>query len=105
MTDSVSIALTGAQTIATSATTRQLLLSALNQHAELRIDCTAVTEADLTLLQLLLAVRLSAERHGKRLSLVGARRGGLGTVLVDAGYALCDGLSPESTFLSGEDEG
>ncbi len=105
MTDSASIALTGAQTIATMAITRQLLLNALSQHAELRIDCTAIIEADLTLLQLLLAARLSAERHGKRLSLVGARHGGLGTVLVDSGYALCDGLSPESAFLSGEDGG
>lgn len=103
MTDSTPIALTGTHTIATIAATRQLLLDGLNHHAALRIDCAEITEADLTLLQVLLAARQSAERRGKRLSLAGVRQGGLGPVLDEAGYTRRDGLSRETRFLLGED--
>ncbi len=102
MTDSTPLALTGAQTIATIAATRRLLLDGLSGHAALRIDCEAISEADLTLLQLLLAARQSAERLGKRLSLAGVRHGGLGPVLANAGYVPRDGLSGETAFLWGE---
>lgn len=97
-----SLDLTGIQTIATIAETRQRLLDALARSTELRVDCAGVTEADMTLLQVLMAAHLSAERRGGRLSLAGVRRGGLEKVLAEAGYLPRD-AHPEA-FPFHEDE-
>jgi anti-anti-sigma regulatory factor len=86
MTARLSITLDGVHTIGTIARTRQSLLEAMARSPDLRIDCAGVTEADLTLLQVLLAARLSAERRGGAVTLAGVRLGAVEGVLDQAGY-------------------
>lgn len=104
MTQTHRHALSGPHTIATIAATRDGLLAAMAEHEDLLIDCAGVTEADLTLLQVLLAARASAQRAGRRLRLGGALQGGLGAVLADAGYAPRPGQPGETSFWLGETE-
>lgn len=96
------LALTGPQTVATIAATREALLAALATQDVVTIDCAAVTEADLTLLQVLLAAHASAQRAGKRLHLRNTQSGALGVALADAGYANRSGPPGETLFWQGE---
>lgn len=96
------LALTGPHTIATIAATREALLAALAAQDVLVVDCAAITEADLTLLQVLLAARASAQRVGKRLVLENAQAGALAMTLADAGYAERPGQAGEILFWLGE---
>jgi anti-anti-sigma regulatory factor len=70
----------------------------LAQHTSIEIDCSAVDEADLTLVQLLLAARKSAARSGKRLALAAPASGALRNALLRSG--LLDGPAPEGSARS-----
>ena len=66
-----------AQTLRTIDATCGTLRDLLSQHAHVEVDCSAVSEADLTLVQLLLAARKTAEQSGKRLTLTAPATGAL----------------------------
>ena len=61
--------LEGAQTIRTIDAVRNELLEVMARHRDIVIDCSATTDVDVSLVQLLLAARLSAARNGQLLSL------------------------------------
>jgi anti-anti-sigma regulatory factor len=64
---------------------RQRLLDALSRQPAVAVDCSAAEAVDLSFIQLLLAARLSAERAGKRLALVGPAPA-LQAALLQAGF-------------------
>ncbi len=67
---SASIQLSGRQTIQEAEQTKRILLESLAESEALTLDCSAVDEVDLTFIQLIMALRKSAEHSGKALSLV-----------------------------------
>jgi ABC-type transporter Mla MlaB component len=71
------------RTIAASCRT---LRAALADHATVTIDCSAATEVDLSLIQLLLAARTSAARAGKSVALAAPAGGALLTALITGGF-------------------
>lgn len=66
------------------------LRQALESHKVVRVDTQALTAADLTTVQSLIAARISAEAQGKSLSMDSPVGAPLGAVLADAGF-----LSPD----------
>jgi ABC-type transporter Mla MlaB component len=61
--------LSGPRTLRNAEQTRSVLLDALRGPSPVRLDCSAIVEADLSLLQLLLAAKKSAEAAGKDMTL------------------------------------
>jgi hypothetical protein len=64
-----SVDLDGSRTIRNAEDTRSLLMEALKRPSPIRLNCSAVDEADLSFLQLLFSARKSAEDAGKTLTL------------------------------------
>ncbi len=87
--------LNGSRTIRNADQTRSLLLEALCAHSAISLDCSAVTEADLTLVQLLISGRMSAQLAGKTCTLARPPSGAFLQALSRAGFI----ASPDS--LSG----
>jgi ABC-type transporter Mla MlaB component len=79
--------LSGPRTIRYADQTRSLLLEALCAHPAISVDCSAVTEADLSLVQLLISGRMSAELSGKTLTLIHPPGGAFLQALSKAGFA------------------
>lgn len=73
----VVIGFSGAATIRQADDTAQRLIQALDQHDRIEVDCTAVTEADFSFIQLLIAARKSADASGKSLVLSAPATGAL----------------------------
>lgn len=67
------------------------LISTIAQHTSVVADCSAIREADLSAVQLLLAARRSATAQGKHLALAAPASGALLAVLERAGM-----LAPNS---------
>lgn len=61
--------LSGPRTLRNAEQTRSVLLDALRGPSPLRLDCSATAEADLSLVQLLLAAQKSAQAAGKDVTL------------------------------------
>ncbi len=61
--------LSGPRTLRNAEETRSLLMEALQRPSPIGLDCSAVAEADLSFVQLLLSARKSAEAAGKTLTL------------------------------------
>ncbi len=78
--------LSGSRTIRSADQTRSLLLEALGAHTTTSLDCSAVTEADLSLVQLLISARMSAELSGKTVTLAHPPTGVLLQALSKAGF-------------------
>jgi ABC-type transporter Mla MlaB component len=78
--------LDGAQTVRTIQATHQRLATAMAEHQSIEIHCNAVTELDLSLIQLVLAAKRSADRDGKSLTLAAPATGNLRTALDRAGF-------------------
>lgn len=81
-----SVALSGRQTIADIESTRTLLAEHLAGTGPVEVACDAVAEADVTLIQVLLALRLSLSRQGRGLRLTGVAAGGMAPLLAAAGF-------------------
>lgn len=98
------IVLNGNQSMAAIEQTRTRLLDALASHDAITIGCGGIAEADLTLVQILLAARHSAGRAGKRLRLQGVQQGALAGVLAEAGFGPRPGEAGEwsDSFWLGE---
>ncbi len=58
-------ALVGAHTVRQARQTHAGILAALRDHADTRLDCAGVTEADLSLIQIVLAAHDSAAAAGR----------------------------------------
>jgi len=63
------IELTGAITIREIETVRRDLLAKLESKVPLEIDCSGITETDISLIQLVLAAEKSAAKHGAAIRL------------------------------------
>lgn len=79
------LVLAGPVTIASSQDLHQRLLRALDAGNDVEVECSDVTEADLSLVQLLLAARRSAEARRQRLVMRSAASGALLATLQRAG--------------------
>ena len=78
--------LSGPRTIRYADQTRSLLLDALCAHSAIYLDCSAITEADLSLVQLLISGRMSAQLSGKTLTLLHPPGGAFLQTLSKAGF-------------------
>jgi anti-anti-sigma regulatory factor len=88
-------ALPSSATIRTIETIRSELLAALERQSTLVIDCAALAEADLSLIQVLLAARKTALQHGKTLALAQPASGVLRDVLLRSGFLAAAGGPPK----------
>jgi hypothetical protein len=92
------ISLDGARTVRTADQSHSLLLEAFRNASSITVDCSQITEADLSLVQLLLSARKSAAAGGKRLSLSHAAEGALGSVLTRGGFLSADAPAGQRAF-------
>jgi len=76
----------GPRTIRVADQTRSLLLEALCAYSATSLDCSAITEADLSLVQLLISARMSAELSGKTVALAQPPGGAFLQTLSKAGF-------------------
>lgn len=100
------LALEGTLTVRNAEETHAKLADVLRRHGDIEVDCTTVVEADLSLVQLLLAARKSARQAGKTLVLAAPAAGALHQVLVDGGFlsAVQGFTDPDDAFwLKGRD--
>ena len=90
------LALPGVATIRTIAGLHDEIQALLQSHDRIVIDCSPLTEADLSLVQLLLSARRSAMAAGKSLALGAPASGVLHEVLRRGGLlAAQDGLADD----------
>ncbi len=97
-TTAAQITLDGAQTVRTIDRAHHDLAAVLAAHAAVTVDCVAVTEVDLSLIQLLLAARASARRNGKTIALTAPANDALRTALLQGGFLRDDADGPEAAF-------
>ncbi len=97
------IELSGSLTIRDAGATLEKLKAALAGASSLTIDCAALTGADLSIVQLLAAAKLSAATEGKSLRLVAPAGGALHTLLQQSGLLDPDGRpkAPHDQFWAG----
>ena len=86
--------LEGAQTVRNIGATRAIILDALMQNKELQIDCNAVESADLSLIQLLFAARITARQTDKQLGIIVPHGGALHAALEQGGFLSPSGTNP-----------
>lgn len=79
------VSLSGIQNIRTAGQTRSSLLQALEGESALRIDLSAIEEADVGLLQVLIAMQHSAHLNSRAVEFVGAPEGVVRQLMEDAG--------------------
>jgi hypothetical protein len=96
------ISLDGVRTVRTAEQSHSLLQEALRNASSITLDCSNVTEADLSLVQLLLSARKTAAAGKKRLKLAHAAEGVLGGVLTRGGFLRPDSPAGERTFWHGK---
>lgn len=82
-------------TLRSSAELRDQLLARLQQGQSLTLDCDALVEADLSFVQLLLALRKSADRLGIPVSLKEGASGALLQLLARSGFLTAPAGDPE----------
>jgi len=93
--------LNGAQTVRNIQVAHERLLAAMAEHQAVEIHCNAVTELDLSLIQLVLAAKRSADKAGKSLTLAASATGKLRAALDRAGFLAVDEAGDENFWLKG----
>jgi len=88
------LALQGTQGVREAAQTAATMLAALAEPGDLLLECAGVTEADLSLIQIILAAQRSAIARGKRLALAASPPAALRQALERAGFAQPDATDP-----------
>jgi ABC-type transporter Mla MlaB component len=78
------------------------LVEAASGHAALEIDCSGIEEADLSLVQMLCAARVSAKRAGRSVRLAQPAAGALHDVLERGGFLSKDAAG--HGFWSGKED-
>ena len=96
------ISLDGVRTVRTAEQSHSLLLEAFRNASSITADCSNITEADLSLVQLLLSARKSAVAGNKRFTLAHAAEGALGSVLTRGGFLKPDSPSGGAGILAHE---
>ena len=93
----------GAMTIHDAEATRLRLLAAMADSDRIEIDCSAVSEVDLTFIHILLAARQGAAHSGKTLRLAQPAAGALLDALERGGFVGNPGGAPnDRQFWAGE---
>ncbi len=77
------------------------MLSAFEQDSDVVIDADGLMAADLSLVQLIEAMRKSADRRGRSLALSAPASGGLRAVLDRGGFIAGDSTGSSSFWLQG----
>ncbi len=92
--------LAGTATVREAAAIAAELQQALAAPGRLAIDCTSLTDVDLSVVQLLVATHRTAATAGKPLHLIAPTAGPLQALLRQAGFVSSDGrpLTPEGQF-------
>ncbi len=91
--------LSGPRTIRFADQTRSLLLEALCANSATSLDCSAVAEADLSFVQLLVSTRMSAELSGKTVTLAQPPSEALLRTLSKAGFKVSpDPLTGDASY-------
>ncbi len=98
--------LKGALTIRTIDAARIDLVDAVARHGAITVDCSAATETNVSLVQLLLAARASAARAGHRFALSQPVGDALRTTLLRGGFLSDDPSIPgrDDAFWLGEED-
>jgi len=90
--------LDGVQTVRTIQATHERLVAAMAAHQAIEIDCNAVAELDLSLIQLVLAAKRSADKADKSLTLAAPASGKLRAALDRAGFLAAAVRGPGEAF-------
>jgi len=98
------LALGGSLTTPTSEETHRALVQALDGCDSLSLDCSAATEVDVSLLQILVAARESADRSHKMIGLALPPQGVLLDALRRCGFAPPPGATALGDILTPEAE-
>jgi anti-anti-sigma regulatory factor len=93
--DSGPLTLPDSATIRTIEAIRAELLAMIERQGAVAVDCARLAEADLSLVQVLLAARKTARRVGKTLTLAQPASGALRDVLLRAGFLSAAGHPPK----------
>jgi ABC-type transporter Mla MlaB component len=88
------VVLAGAQTVRQAAQTHADISAALAGPGALRLDVAGVSEADLSVIQIILAAHRSAAARDRRLELCAPPAGALRDALQRGGFAQCDATDP-----------
>lgn len=96
------VVLDGAQTLRNIHEAHDLLRATLADHPTVEVDCEAVTEFDLSFVQLLLSAKRSADKTGRSFGLTSPATGQLRAVLERAGFlaAAPNELNDNAAFWS-----
>jgi ABC-type transporter Mla MlaB component len=86
------------QTVRTIQATHERLVAAMAAHQAIEIDCNAVAELDLSLIQLVLAAKRSADKADKSLTLAAPASGKLRAALDRAGFLAAAVRGPGEAF-------
>ncbi len=84
------LALDGALTIRSAEAVSAKLLDAVNRHSSLSVDCSGVTEVDLSFVQLLIAARVSAQSLQSSVALASRPEGALLDALTRGGFQVAE---------------
>lgn len=95
------IELSGVQTVRSIRAVHFRLTDELARNQAIEIDCNAVTELDLSLIQLLLAAKRSADKVGKSFTLAAPAAGPLRDSLDRAGFLAAGESSTAAFWLKG----
>jgi anti-anti-sigma regulatory factor len=97
------VELQGSLSVRDAAGLAATLTAALEAHPAVAVSTAAVTDADVSILQVLVAAHKSAARTGRGLTLKAPADGALRRTLVAAGFVSAAGepLAPEGRFWTG----
>jgi anti-anti-sigma regulatory factor len=84
------LAFDGSLTIRTAEAVSAKLLDAINRYSSLSVDCSDVTEVDLSFVQLLIAARVSAKLLQKSVALDTRPEGALLDALTRGGFRIAE---------------
>jgi ABC-type transporter Mla MlaB component len=106
-TKSGQVRLEGSLTYGELAPVHGALTQAIEKNQAVTLDCSAVTSADIGLVQLILSARQTARAAGKSISLSAAAHGALLDVLTRGGFVSAPGCAPaieQAFWLNQEDQ-
>jgi ABC-type transporter Mla MlaB component len=92
------IELSGVRTVRTAEQSHSVLLEALRLDSPINLDCSQVTETDVSFVQLLLSARKTAMEYGKSLALAHPAGGALLSVLERGGFLRPDSPAGDRLF-------
>jgi anti-anti-sigma regulatory factor len=91
MSDFATVTLGGSLGLKDAVRLRAELLAALEGHAAVTLDCSALTEGDAAIVQLLVAAKKTANAGGVALTLKVEKTGVLGQLCIKTGLMSADG--------------